>query len=101
MAMTTHNELESDLEAFFAKKVRAVGGMAIKVVPAGQVGVPDRLVLLPGDPGSLHLVELKTTSGQLRPMQRYFIERAEEMGVPVAVLHGRGEVLRWLRSVMD
>lgn len=72
--------------------------MSIKLAPT-RAGIPDRLILLPG--GGLHLVELKTTTGAVRPIQAVFHERAAALGVHVAVLRGRGEILAWLRDRLD
>lgn len=88
-------ELERDLEAFFYKKVRGVGGMVLKLAPT-TAGAPDRLALLPGS--GLFLVELKTSRGDLRPIQRLWHSRAGALGTRVYVLRGRGEVLDWLRT---
>ena len=90
-----HPELERDLEKFFAQKIKRVGGITLKLVPT-QSGAPDRLVLLPG--GYLGLVELKTSSGDSHPIQRLWHSRAAALGIPVYVLHGRGEVISWLRT---
>ena len=89
---------EADLETFFNDKVRAVGGISLKLMPT-KSGAPDRLVLLPGNP--IFLVELKTESGPLRPIQQLWHSRAADLGVVVPVLRGRGEVLSWLRSRCD
>ena len=94
-ATTVRPELELDLEGFFAQKIKRVGGITLKLAPT-QPGAPDRLVLLPG--GYLCLVELKTSSGELRPIQRLWHARAAALDVPVYVLRGRGEVLSWLRG---
>ena len=90
--------LEADLESFFNAKVRSVGGLALKLAPTTS-GAPDRLVLLPT--GQLHLVELKTSSGAVRDIQRLWHARAADIGVRVTVLRGRGEVMAWLRRSLD
>lgn len=95
MPSITQHRLESDLEDFFYRKVRKVGGMVLKIAPT-QAGAPDRLVLLPG--GSINLVELKTETGTVRDIQRVWHERASTLGVAVYVLRGRGEVMSWLRT---
>ena len=48
---------ESELEARLVRGVKAAGGVAYKFVSPGSVGVPDRLVVLPG--GKVVFVELK------------------------------------------
>ena len=97
-ALYTPRPREADLETFFNDKVRAVGGISLKLMPT-KSGAPDRLVLLPE--GQIHLVELKTESGPLRPIQLLWHSRAADLGVVVPVLRGQGEVLSWLRSRCD
>lgn len=84
---------EAQLESMFRREVKRLGGITIKIAPI-EVGVPDRLVLLPGRPAVL--VELKAEGGQLRPAQVVWHRRAEAIGHPVVTLVGRVEILRWL-----
>lgn len=88
--------LESALESSFRRKVRERGGESYKIDPAHCAGIPDRLVLLPG--GRMYLVELKSDSGALRPIQRVWHERAAELGTQVVVLTGMKEVEEWIRT---
>lgn len=77
-----------------------MGGLAYKFVSPGSVGVPDRLVVLPG--GRVVFVELKSDSGRLSRMQVYQIERLRELGADVRVVKGQEEVrkfLDWVRGV--
>ena len=87
---------ETAVEAHLIKRVKALGGVCMKVMPV-VAGYPDRLVLLPW--GQVRLVETKAPKGGLRPMQRVFKERAEEIGVPVAVLYTSKEVDAWIDSL--
>ena len=59
---------ESEIEARLVRGVKALGGVAYKFVSPGNVGVPDRVVVLPG--GRVIFVELKAEGGRLSPMQR-------------------------------
>lgn len=88
---------ESSLERFFHDNVRKRGGMAIKMAPT-VVGVPDRLVILPG--GQMHLVELKTETGRLSPIQKHWHEKVRTIGAEVIVLYGKEQIKEWLREVM-
>lgn len=94
-----HNERQ--LETLFRMRVRQVlGGMVVKMMPT-VAGVPDRLVLLPANPGwlpRLELVELKTNTGRLSPIQVEWHKRAASLGVPVTVLHGLGEIDVWVHD---
>lgn len=42
---------ERDIEQHLVKRVKALGGEVRKVVWLGRRGAPDRLVMLPADPG--------------------------------------------------
>lgn len=84
--------LESALEQVFRQAVRKAGGIPVKVV-ATVAGVPDRYVLWPG--GRVELVELKTETGKLRPVQRVWHARAAKLGHRVTVLYGPLQVRVW------
>jgi hypothetical protein len=88
--------LESELESFFRRRVKALGGHTEKIVSMNK-GLPDRLVLMPG--GRMYLVELKAEKGRVDPAQRVWHSRAAALGVKVPVLVGRAGVLNWLRSI--
>jgi hypothetical protein len=87
---------EAQLEAFFRKRVRMLGGHTIKLAPT-EKGVPDRLVAFPG--GRLFLVELKTDTGSLSPAQVVWHSRMDDLGVRVHVLYGADGIVAWLRGV--
>lgn len=48
--------LERDIEKALAKRIKALGGLCEKFVSPSNIGVPDRLVTLPG---KIVFVELK------------------------------------------
>lgn len=85
--------LEAALERRFTARVKAAGGLAFKLAPT-VAGIPDRMVLGPG--GRLWLVELKTETGKLSPIQELWHARAAELGHDVAVLYGREQVDAWV-----
>lgn len=87
---------EANLERFFRERVRAIGGMILKLVPV-NAGAPDRLVMLPPS-GQMYLVELKTETGQLRPIQRVWHSKARAIGLEPVTLYGREEMSRWVRD---
>jgi hypothetical protein len=91
-------ELESSLESFFRKRVKLLGGEAIKLAPH-QAGIPDRLVIMPG--GHMFLVELKTDTGQLSPIQVVWHQRMEKLGVAVHTVNGRAGVVDFLRRITE
>lgn len=96
-APMNHTHLEADLEAYFRKRVRALGGYTEKIVGVTGKGCPDRLVLLPG--GRMYLVELKAETGRLEPLQKVWHMRASSLGTTVYVVVGREGVKMWLRRM--
>lgn len=85
---------ESSVEAYFTSHVRSLGGWAIKLAPTA-VGLPDRLVLLPG--GKAHLVELKAVRGHVGRAQRVVHRRLGDLGFRVELLYTRVQVDEWAR----
>lgn len=85
---------EADLEARLVREVEALGGAAYKFVSPGQVGVPDRLVVLPG--GRVLFAELKAEGGRLSRMQLYQISRLRRLGAEVWEVRGEDGVRDFL-----
>ena len=85
---------ESELEQRLVRGVRRLGGRAYKFVSPGNVGVPDRLVILPG--GQILFAELKTDGGRLSKMQRYQISQLRQLGVTVQEVRGEAGVQSFL-----
>lgn len=85
--------LESKIEKQFALMVRARGGLAVKLAPT-IAGIPDRLVIWPG--GRFSLVELKTSTGNLRAIQVHRHKQLLDLGHEVVVLRGETEIIDWL-----
>lgn len=83
--------LESSVEEVFNDRVRQLGGLSFKFVPAHK-GNPDRIVLLNGE---VLLVELKTLTGTVSPAQRLWHKRAAQLGVIVHVVKGSAEARAW------
>lgn len=88
---------EKQVEQRLVNGVKALGGSAYKFVSPGNVGVPDRLVVMPG--GRVFFVELKTDNGRLSKMQARQMERLMELRQQVECLHGRGDVDRFLKKL--
>ena len=63
--------LERDLEAKLVREIKAMGGLCLKWICPGFVGVPDRIILLPG--GRIAFAELKRPKGsRVAPLQKYW-----------------------------
>ena len=86
---------EQKVEEALRTAVHARGGLCEKFAPI-RAGVPDRVVIFKGQ---VHLVELKAPSGELRPAQYVFRERARRCGVDVVVLRSVSEVHEWVQGL--
>lgn len=91
--------LEKQIEARLVKGVKALGGRVYKWVSPGNIGVPDRVVVLPG--GYVEFVELKTERGRLSKSQIVQIERLAKLDQHVSVLYGAEEVDRYLKEIAN
>lgn len=87
---------ESEIEARLVRGVKALGGVAYKFVSPGNVGVPDRLVVLPG--GRVIFVELKAEGGRLSPMQRRQMTRLRQLGADAREVKSETGVARFLEG---
>lgn len=71
---------ESSIEGYLRQRVKDRGGLCVKLNPAGLVGIPDRLVVLPG--GRVAFVEVKKPKGGLVGKAQFvWRDRLVELGV--------------------
>ena len=90
---------ERDIERRLVKESVQRGGAALKFVSPGRIGVPDRIVMMPG--GKIGFVEMKAPGKKLRPIQERRIRQMRDMGFKVFVVDGMeqiGGVLDEIRS---
>lgn len=93
--MKKTSPLESQVEKYLTSTVRKAGGNSHKVVPTAA-GMPDRVVFLPGDRGTIWVELKRSPSHDLDPAQRLWHRRVfEKYGVCVVVLRGSDEVRVW------
>lgn len=73
-------QLEKDVEKKLRKVIELHGGLCLKWVCPGWLGVPDRICLLPG--GTVIFVELKRPDGKgkLGAMQKWWARRLSALG---------------------
>ena len=75
---------EKAIENKLSRAVRAVGGIAPKLVCPGLDGMPDRMILLPG--GRIAFVEVKAPGKVPRPLQAARHRMLRRLGFMVFVL---------------
>lgn len=70
---------EVSIESHLRKSVKKASGMCVKLNPFGYVGIPDRIVLLPG--GVLVFVECKKPrNAKIARLQTWWADRLMKMG---------------------
>jgi hypothetical protein len=70
---------EESVETHLFRAVKAARGLCVKLSPLGVVGIPDRLVLLPG--GRVAFVECKKPKGsKTARLQIFWCDKLRAMG---------------------
>jgi len=70
--------LERDVEQYLVKRVKALGGECFKWVSPGRVGVPDRIVVLPG--GQIMFIEVKRPGAKPTKLQIHTLQMLGRLG---------------------
>jgi len=86
---------EKDIEHKLVTETVRRGGVALKFVSPGCVGMPDRIVMMKG--GKMGFVELKAPGKKPRPIQTRRIRQMRNMGFKVFVVDGMEQI----GSVLD
>ena len=81
---------ENLIERYLVKRVRDLGGMAVKQIWQGRRGAPDRLVILPG--GRMIFVECKAPGQKAKDHQLREHDRLRKLGVMVVVIDSKDAV---------
>jgi hypothetical protein len=84
---------EREVERILGERVHRLGGLYFKIAPT-HVGLPDRMILLPG--GRIILVEVKAENGHLDPAQRLLHKRMLDVGTEVVVIWGPEQARNFL-----
>lgn len=69
---------EEKIEDYLKLGVESIGGLCLKFKPASAVGLPDRMVLLPG--GVAAFVELKRPRKEPTRVQHFWLGRLRDLG---------------------
>ena len=84
---------ESVLEGHLVERIRRIGGVCLKFTSPGTVGVPDRVVILPG--GEVVWVELKQEHGVVSSPQKRMHARLRALMQEVKVIRTVEEIHRY------
>lgn len=79
--------LESTIEQYLVRRIKAAGGLALKWSSPSFAGVPDRIVFLPG--GRVFFCELKAPGKSLSALQTRVVEILRGLGARVVVVDSR------------
>lgn len=88
---------ESRIENYLKRRVEKLGGKAYKWAPVGVVGIPDRMVLLPG--GKIIFVELKAPGKKARKIQEFRAKQLRDLGFRVECLDTIEKIDRLIQNV--
>jgi Holliday junction resolvase len=88
---------ESQIERRLVEGVKRLGGMCLKFVSPGTLGVPDRIIITAK--GRVIFVELKTETGRPTKIQRYVIGEMQKRGADARVVKGIDEVKELLAEI--
>ena len=88
---------EKEIEAYFVKRVKALGGYSYKFRSVTQRGVADRIACLPN--GQTWFVELKKPGGRLSPLQEVFAEQMATARQHYAVPWSKEGVDSWAERI--
>lgn len=88
---------ERDIEKYLREQVKAAGGKAYKWNSPGNSGVPDRIVIMPGN--RITFVELKAPGGKPTKLQLVQHKRLREMGCDVRVIDSIEQVDELLQEL--
>lgn len=88
---------EAEIERYFVKRVKALGGYSYKFRSITLRGVSDRIACLPN--GETWFVELKKPGGRLSPLQEIFAEQMATARQHYAVLWSKEGVDSWASRI--
>lgn len=89
---------EKIIERKLVQEVKAMRGIALKIVGPGFNGMPDRFVILPR--GRIAFVEVKVPGMKPRPLQIKRHEMLRRLGCKVYVLDDEEQIKQMLSEIM-
>ena len=91
--------IEKLLEPRLRRKVKKLGGIAVKFTSHITTGMPDRMILMPG--GHIYFVELKSTKKKPTPLQALQIRTLRLMGFVSEVIDDREGLDLFLSKIIN
>lgn len=91
--------LEKDLERKLVRQIEKAGGLCWKFTSPGTVGVPDRIVMLPG--GRIVFVEMKQEFGRVQNIQKYRQKQLLTVGFDARVIKGEKALQAFLDEIKE
>ena len=89
--------LERDVEKYFTKVVKDLGGCSFKFTSPAHRGVADRVACLPN--GDTWFVEIKTDGGKLSELQKVFGAEMVRLKQNYAVLWNKDDIELWKNQI--
>ena len=90
---------EREIEEHLRLGVKRLGGIAFKFTSPGNAGVPDRLIVLPGN--RIYFAELKRPGGKTSQLQNRQINRLNALGCSVSVIDSKEGVDKFLNDIQS
>ena len=90
---------EKRIEAYLREKVKLQGGKAYKFISPGNAGVPDRIIILPGN--RISFAELKAPGKTPSANQLLQRGKLESLGCRVEVIDSKEKVDLFMEGVAD
>lgn len=88
--------MEANIEKQLIKSVKELKGRCIKLNPLWNIGIPDRIVLLPGS--RIYFIELKDKS-KVSKAQKVWISWLLNAGFDTRIIRGRAELKVFLKEL--
>lgn len=88
---------EREIEEYLRLGVKRLGGIVFKFTSPGNAGVPDRIVVMPGN--RIYFVELKRPGGKTSPLQNSQIGKLKSLGCEVFVIDSKEGVKEFLDEI--
>lgn len=90
---------EREIEEYLRLEVKKLKGIAFKFTSPGNSGVPDRLIVMPGN--RIYFVELKSPGGKTSQLQNRQINRLKDLGCKVFVIDSKEGVDKFLNDIQS